>query len=330
MTGRAVVTGGAGFLGSHLCDRLIAGGSEVVCVDRLLTGRHENVAHLAAHPQFAFVHADVTRALEIDGPVDLVLHFAGPASPRDFAELPIHTLKVGALGTYHALGLARARGAAFVLASSSEVYGDPQVHPQPEEYWGHVNPVGPRSVYDEAKRYAEALAAAYARVHGLRVGIARIFNTYGPRMRADDGRALPTFITQALRGEPVTVFGDGTQTRSFCYVDDLIDGVLALVRYLDSSAGERRGDTPAVFNLGTPDEVPMRDVAREVIALTASRSPIVFRSLPPDDPRVRRPDISHAVRVLGWEPRVSRCVGLERTIAHFRRRLAIPLQRAEA
>ena len=331
MTGRAVVTGGAGFLGSHLCDRLIAGGYDVTCVDRLLTGRRENVEHLTAHPRFAFVHADVTCPLEINGPVDLVLHFASPASPRDYAELPIHTLKVGAFGTYHALGLAKARGAAFILASSSEVYGDPQIHPQSEEYWGHVNPIGPRSVYDEAKRYAEALAAAYARVHSLRVGIARIFNTYGPRMRDTDGRALPTFITQALRGEPVTVFGDGTQTRSFCYVDDLVDGVLALVQYVaGGSAGRREGGAPAIFNLGSPDEVTVLNVAREVIALSGSRNSVVFRPLPPDDPRVRRPDISRAVRLLGWAPRVSLRKGLGCMIADFRQRLAMTPQRAEA
>jgi dTDP-glucose 4,6-dehydratase len=312
----ALVTGGAGFLGSHLCGRLLAEGDRVICVDSLITGRRENIAHLAGEGRFEFVQADVTHPLEVAGPLDVVFHFASPASPRDYAQMPIHTLKVGALGTYHALGLAKAKGAAFVLASSSEVYGDPQVTPQPEEYWGHVNPVGPRSVYDEAKRYAEALAAAYARVHGLRVGIARIFNTYGPRMRADDGRALPTFITQALRGEPLTVFGDGAQTRSFCYVDDLIEGVLRLARFV-----QRGGGSPTVVNLGNPEETTILDVAREIIALTASRSPIVFHPLPQDDPRLRCPDISRARRLMEWAPRVGRQEGLERTIADFRARV---------
>ncbi|MDR7550836.1 MAG: SDR family oxidoreductase [Armatimonadota bacterium] len=317
--GRAVVTGGAGFLGSHLCDRLVADGWAVLCVDSLITGRRANIAHLEGHPRFAFLQADVTRPLEVEGAVDLVLHFASPASPRDYAQLPIHTLKAGGLGTYHALGLARAKGAAFVLASSSEVYGDPQVTPQPEDYWGHVNPVGPRSVYDEAKRYAEALAAAYARTHGLRVAIARIFNTYGPRMRADDGRALPTFITQALQGLPLTVFGDGSQTRSFCYVDDLIEGVLRLARFAQNHDG-----TPTVVNLGNPEETTILAVAQEILALTASRSPITFHPLPADDPRVRRPDITRAEALLGWTATVSRTDGLRMTIEHFRARPAEP------
>lgn len=320
---RSLVTGGAGFLGSHLCDRLIREGHEVVCLDNLLTGRVENVKHLFGHPRFTFVQGDVTRPLEIEGPLDYVLHFASPASPKDYTQHPIHTLKVGALGTYHALGLARAKGAVFLLASSSEVYGDPEVSPQPESYWGHVNPVGPRSVYDEAKRYAEAITMAYRRVHGLDVRIARIFNSYGARMRTDDGRVLPNFMTQALRGEPLTVYGDGSQTRSFCYVDDMVEGIFRLMVWKLPSVRPGTASPTPVFNLGNPDEVTILQLAREVIELTGSRSQIHFRPLPEDDPKVRSPDISKATVLLGWTPRVSRREGLKRTLPHFQEALKV-------
>ncbi len=324
---RALVTGGAGFLGSHLCDRLLDEGFELMCLDNLMTGSMENLKHLLEHPCFAFVNADVTKPIEIDRSIDFVLHFASPASPKDYTSYPIHTLKVGALGTYHALGLAKAKGARFILASSSEVYGDPLVNPQPESYWGNVNPVGPRSMYDEAKRFAEALCVAYARTHEMRIGILRIFNTYGPRMRLDDGRALPTFIAQALRDEPITVYGDGSQTRSFCYVDDLVEGVYRVVQLLEGAGSSRLPSSgnadPAIFNMGNPDEVPILEIAREVVALTASRSQIVFSDLPQDDPRVRCPDISRASKILGWKPQVGRRDGLDRTTAYFRQRLAM-------
>ncbi len=292
-----------------------------------MTGSMENVKHLLEHPCFAFINADVTNPIEIDRPIDFVLHFASPASPKDYRSYPIHTLKAGSLGTYHALGLAKANGARFILASSSEVYGDPLVNPQPESYWGNVNPVGPRSMYDEAKRFAEALSVAYARAHEMRIGILRIFNTYGPRMRLDDGRALPTFIAQALRDEPITVYGDGSQTRSFCYVDDLVEGVYRVVQLLDGASSNRLPSSgnadPAIFNMGNPDEVPILKIAREVVALTASRSQIVFSQLPQDDPRVRCPDIGRASKILGWKPQVSRRDGLDRTTAYFRQRLAM-------
>jgi dTDP-glucose 4,6-dehydratase len=308
---RVVITGGAGFLGSHLCDRFVAEGYEVVCIDNLLTGSVDNIAHLLGHRRFRFVHYDVTNYLYVEGELFAVLHFASPASPKDYQMHPIHTLKVGSLGTHKALGLAKAKGARFLLASTSEVYGDPLVHPQPEEYWGNVNPIGVRGVYDEAKRFAEAMTMAYHRYHGLQTRIARIFNTYGPRMRMDDGRAIPTFIVQALRGEPLTVYGDGRQTRSVCYVGDMVEG---LYRLLLSEVVEP-------VNLGNPDEVSVLQLAEEIRQLVGANSPIVFEPLPQDDPRVRRPDIRRAQELLGWEPTVERREGLLRTIADFRKRL---------
>jgi len=305
---RVVVTGGAGFIGSHLCDRLLADGHQVVVLDSLITGNLENIAHLFGREEFLFIKHDVTNYIHVDGAVDAVLHFASPASPVDYLELPIQTLKVGALGTHKALGLARAKGARFLLASTSEVYGDPLVHPQPENYWGNVNPIGPRGVYDEAKRFAEAITMAYRRVHGLETRIVRIFNTYGPRMRLNDGRVVPNFIGQALRGEPLTVYGDGSQTRSFCYVDDLVEGI---VRLLHSDEAEP-------VNLGNPSEVSILEFAQIINRMTGNTAGIVRRPLPQDDPKVRRPDISKARRVLGWEPRVSLEEGLARTIAYFR------------
>jgi dTDP-glucose 4,6-dehydratase len=305
---RAVVTGGAGFLGSHLCERLLAEGLEVVCIDNLLTGSLANVEHLFGREGFVFVKYDVTNYLHVPGKVDFVLHFASPASPIDYLELPIQTLKVGSLGTHKALGLAKAKNARFLLASTSEVYGDPLVHPQPESYWGNVNPVGPRGVYDEAKRFAEAMTMAYHRYHGLDTRIVRIFNTFGPRMRRNDGRVVPAFICQALAGAPLTVFGDGSQTRSFCYVDDLIEGVL---RVLFSSIVEP-------VNLGNPEEMTVLQFAQLVKELTGSPSPIEFRPLPVDDPKVRQPDITKAKVYLGWQPRVSLREGLLRTIEYFR------------
>jgi dTDP-glucose 4,6-dehydratase len=309
---RVLVTGAAGFLGSHLCDRLLAQGHRVVGMDNFITGNAANVAHLRSHPAFQFVLHDVTNFIELGGPLDAVLHFASPASPVDYLQFPIQTLKVGSLGTHKALGLAKAKGARFLLASTSEVYGDPLVHPQPESYWGNVNPVGPRGVYDEAKRFAEALTMAYHRYHQLDTRIARIFNTYGPRMRPNDGRVVSNFIVQALRGEPLTVYGDGSQTRSFCYVDDLTDGIVRLF--------ERDGAEPT--NLGNPHEFTVRQLADLVLRLTGSRSPVVTRPLPVDDPKVRQPDIGRARDALGWQPAVSLETGLERTIAYFRERLA--------
>jgi len=305
---RVLVTGAAGFLGSHLCDRLLSQGHRVVGMDNLLTGNAANVAHLKDHPQFQYVLHDVTNFIEVQGPLDGVLHFASPASPIDYLEFPIQTLKVGSLGTHKALGLAKAKGARFLLASTSEVYGDPLVHPQPESYWGNVNPVGPRGVYDEAKRFAEAMTVAYHRYHKLDTRIVRIFNTYGPRMRPRDGRVVSNFIVQALKGEPLTVYGDGSQTRSFCYVDDLIEGIVRLF--------ERGGPEPT--NIGTPDEFTVRQLADVVLRLTGSRSPVVERPLPTDDPKVRQPDITRARQVLGWEPKVPLEAGLRRTIEYFR------------
>lgn len=304
---RAVITGGAGFVGSHLCDRLLAEGWDVVCVDNLLTGRMDNLSRALEHDGFRSINASVSEELRIDGHVDWVLHFASPASPRDYLEHPIQTLKVGAMGTLHCLGLAKAKGAGLLLASTSEVYGDPKVHPQPETYWGNVNPVGPRSVYDEAKRYAEAITMAYHRVHGIPVRIMRIFNTYGPRMRRDDGRAVPSFLAQAMRGDPITVHGDGSQTRSLCYVDDLVEGVWRLLG----------SDLTGPVNLGNPNEVTILELAELVRDLTGSDSEIVFTRRPVDDPQVRCPDISLAKAELGWEPRVSLPDGLTRTIAAF-------------
>ena len=309
---RTLITGGAGFLGSHLCDRMIAEGHEVLCFDNFITGNPDNVAHLVGHERFRLVCHDVTEFTYVEGPLDYILHFASPASPIDYLKLPIQTLKVGALGTHKILGLAKAKNARMLLASTSEVYGDPLVHPQPETYWGNVNPVGSRGVYDEAKRFAEALTMAYQRYHGVETRIVRIFNTYGPRMRLDDGRALPAFMGQALRGEPVTVFGDGTQTRSFTYVDDLVEGIYRLL------LSDEREPT----NVGNQEEVSIRQFAEEVVALTGSRSAIIEHPLPADDPKVRQPDISKAKRVLGWEPRVPRAEGLARTLSYFQERVA--------
>jgi len=304
---RVVITGVAGFIGSHLAEALLNRDYSVVGIDNLLTGDIANISHLA-NRDFQFIKHDITNYIYVDGPVDFVLHWASPASPIDYLEHPIPTLKVGALGTHNTLGLAKAKGARFLLASTSEVYGDPLVHPQPETYWGNVNPIGPRGVYDEAKRFAEAITMAYHRYHGLDTRIVRIFNTYGPRMRPNDGRVVSNFIVQALRGEPLTVYGDGAQTRSFCYVDDLIDGI---VRMFD-----RGTDEPT--NLGDPNEFTVRQLAERVLALTGSRSPIVERPLPVDDPRVRRPDIARARSTLGWEPRVPLDAGLRRTIEYLR------------
>jgi len=310
---RVLITGGAGFIGSHLCDFFLAKGFKVDCVDSLLTGSTDNIAHIR-DPRFTYINLDVTNYIYIEGPVDYILHFASPASPRDYLELPIQTLKVGSLGTHKALGLAKAKGARLLLASTSEVYGDPLVHPQKESYWGNVNPVGPRGVYDEAKRFAEALTIAYRSSHGVDTKIARIFNTYGPRMRLNDGRAIPAFMSQSLTGKPVTVYGDGSQTRSFCFIDDLVEG---LYRLLMSSH-------PGPVNLGNPDEMSLLDMARLIIRLTGSKSRIVHRPLPTDDPKVRQPDITLARKTLDWRPVVSLESGLNRTIEYFRRRLESP------
>lgn len=306
---RVVVTGGAGFLGSHLCTELVGRGAHVVCLDSFLTGAPANVAHLMGSPRFRLVRCDVTDFVHVPGDVDLVLHLASPASPVDYLQLPIHTLKVGSIGTGHALGLAKDKGARFVLASTSEVYGDPQVHPQPESYWGHVNPVGPRGVYDEAKRFAEAMTMAYHRYHGVDTRIVRIFNTYGPRMRPNDGRVVSNFIVQALRGDPITLYGDGSQTRSFCYASDEVEGIYRLFH----------SDRTEPTNIGNPREFTIRELAERVLALTGSDSPLEFRPLPADDPKVRRPDITVAREELGWEPLVELDEGLERTIPYFRK-----------
>jgi dTDP-glucose 4,6-dehydratase len=309
---RVLITGGAGFLGSHLADRFLSEGHEVIAMDNLITGTTDNIAHLAGHPRFMFIKHDVTNYIYVDGPLDAILHFASPASPIDYLELPIQTLKVGALGTHKALGLAKAKGARFLLASTSEVYGDPQVHPQPESYYGHVNPVGPRGVYDEAKRFAEAMTMAYHNYHGLETRIVRIFNTYGPRMRLRDGRVVPNFIQQALKNEPLTVYGDGLQTRSFQYVSDLVEGVYRLLF----------SDEIEPVNIGNPGEFTIREFADVVIRLTGSKSPIVYKDLRTrDDPQVRQPDIARARRVLGWAPRVSLEEGLQQTIPWFREEL---------
>jgi dTDP-glucose 4,6-dehydratase len=309
---RAVVTGGAGFLGSHLCDRMIEKGWEVLGIDNLLTGSDSNVGHLVANPRFRFAWADVSEHIDIPGEVDAVLHFASPASPPDYLKFPIQTLKVGSLGTHNALGLALAKKAKFLLASTSECYGDPQVSPQPESYWGHVNPIGPRGVYDEAKRFAEAMTMAYHRYHGVDTRIVRIFNTYGPRMRLHDGRALPNFLYQALNGEPITVYGDGKQTRSFCYVSDLIEGIY---RLLESNEHEPT-------NIGNPREITILEFAERVRSLVGATAPIVFRPLPQDDPKQRCPDISKARRILNWEPQISLDEGLRLTLDYFRARVS--------
>ncbi len=311
--GRVVVTGGAGFLGSHLCHRLLDRGDEVVCLDNLITGSLSNIADLFGRRGFQFVEHDVSTYVWVPGDVDAVLHFASPASPIDFERIPIQILKVGSLGTHNALGLAKAKGARFFLASTSEVYGDPQVHPQPESYWGNVNPIGPRGVYDEAKRFAEAMTMAYQRHHGLDVRIVRIFNTYGPRMRPDDGRAVSNFIVQALQDKPITVYGDGSQTRSFCYVDDEVRGFLSL---LDS-------DLHGPTNIGNPHEYTILELAEAVTDVLGSSSEIVFEPLPVDDPTQRQPDITRAVAELGWQPEVDLRVGIERTAAYFAQILAL-------
>ncbi len=307
----SVVTGGAGFLGSHLCERLLAEGHRVVAIDNLLTGNPANISHLAGNERFKFIRQDVTEYLFIAEPVQFVFHFASPASPVDYLEHPIPTLKVGALGTHNTLGLAKAKGARFIIASTSEVYGDPLIHPQKEDYWGNVNPIGPRGVYDEAKRFAEAMTMAYHRYHGVQTRIVRIFNTYGPRMRLRDGRVVPAFIGQALRNEPLTVFGDGNQTRSFCFVTDLIDGIYRLAI----------GDHPGPINIGNPREMTIREFAEHIRRITGTPAPIEFKPLPVDDPKVRQPDISLARKVLGWEPKVEFEEGIRLTIDFFRNQL---------
>ena len=333
---RVLITGAAGFLGSHLSDRFLAEGHEVVGMDNFITGSRDNIAHLESQPRWTFVEHNVTKFIELDGPLDGVLHFASPASPIDYLELPIQTLKVGSLGTHNSLGLAKAKGARFLLASTSEVYGDPQIHPQPETYWGHVNPVGPRGVYDEAKRFAEAITMAYHRYHGLDTRIVRIFNTFGPRMRANDGRVVSNFIVQALQGKPLSVFGEGQQTRSFCYVDDLVRGIVGLLLVDSDKTIAERKDKKYIFsrdetleasvhdpvNVGNPRELTVIEIARLVLKLTGSSSDISYHPLPLDDPKVRRPDISRARALLKWEPQVALEDALARTIAYFETVLA--------
>lgn len=308
---RILITGGAGFIGSHLCDRFLADGDEVICMDNFITGSPDNIAHLLGNPRFKFIQYNVTDFIYVDGKIDAVLHFASPASPIDYLKLPIQTLKVGSLGTHKALGFAKAKRAKFLLASTSEVYGDPLIHPQREDYWGNVNPIGVRGVYDEAKRFAEAMTMAYHRYHGVDTRIVRIFNTYGPRMRLDDGRVLPAFMKQALLGEDLTAFGDGTQTRSFCYVDDLVEGIVRLLK----------SNYTNPVNIGNPDEITILQFAKEIIELTNSKSKIVFKPLPEDDPKVRQPDITLAKKILGWEPKVTRRDGLLRTLKYFKEKI---------
>jgi len=303
----AVVTGGAGFLGSHLCDKLLKEGLKVICIDNLITGHTDNISHLFGNENFVFIKHDVTNYIFIPGKVNFILHFASPASPVDYLQLPIQTLKVGSLGTHKVLGLAKEKKARFLLASTSEVYGDPEIHPQPEDYWGNVNPIGPRGVYDEAKRFAEALTMAYHRYHKMETRIARIFNTFGTRMRANDGRAIPNFIMQALAEEPITVYGDGTQTRSFCYIADQIEGLYKLLMSAENEP----------VNIGNPEEIPLLEIAKEIIKLTNSKSKIVFEELPVNDPKVRQPDITKAIEKLGWQPVVKREDGLKATIEYF-------------
>ena len=310
---RILVTGGAGFLGSHLVDRLLAEGHEVIAMDNLITGTTDNIAHLAGNRRFSFIHHDVTTYIYLKGHLDAILHFASPASPVDYLELPIQTLKVGSLGTHNALGLALAKGARILLASTSEVYGDPLVHPQTEDYWGHVNPIGPRGVYDEAKRFAEAMTMAYHRTHGVQTRIVRIFNTYGPRMRLNDGRVVPNFMKQALSGQPLTVYGDGSQTRSFCYVSDLVDGIYRLLL----------SDEVEPVNIGNPTEITIREFAERINALTGNAVGVRYEPLPKDDPRQRQPDITKARRVLGWEPKVPLSEGLAQTVAWFADRVTV-------
>lgn len=309
----AVITGGAGFLGSHLCDKLLNEGMKVICIDNLITGSLENISHLFGNDNFTFIKHDVTNFTHVPGKVDYILHFASPASPIDYLQLPIQTLKVGSLGTHKALGLAKEKNAIFLLASTSEVYGDPLVHPQNEDYWGNVNPVGPRGVYDEAKRFAESLTMAYHRYHGVQTRIVRIFNTFGPRMRLNDGRALPAFISQALKNEPITIFGDGSQTRSFCYVDDLIEGIYKLLL----------SNEVLPVNIGNPEEISIKQFAEEIIELTGSKSVIEYHPLPEDDPKIRQPDISKAISILKWKPKISRREGILRTLEYFKQKLSV-------
>lgn len=308
---RVLITGAAGFLGSHLCDRFIKEGFHVIAMDNLLTGNLDNIAHLFPLPNFEYYHHDVTKFVHVSGPLDYILHFASPASPIDYLKMPIQTMKVGSLGTLNLLGLARAKGARMLVASTSEIYGDPDVHPQPEEYWGNVNSVGPRGVYDEAKRFLEAITMAYHTFHGVETRIVRIFNTYGPRMRLDDGRALPAFMSQALRGEDITVFGDGSQTRSFCYVDDLVEGIYRLLM----------SNYHLPVNIGNPSEITIKEFAEEIIKLTGTDQKIVYKPLPQDDPKQRQPDITKARSILGWEPKVSRAEGLKITYEYFKGKL---------
>lgn len=305
---RILITGGAGFLGSHLCDRFVKEGYHVIAMDNLITGDLRNIEHLFALPNFEFYHHDVSKFIHVPGQLDYILHFASPASPIDYLKIPIQTLKVGSLGIHNCLGLARVKNARVLIASTSEVYGDPQVHPQTEEYWGHVNPVGPRGVYDEAKRFQEAMTMAYHTYHGLETRIIRIFNTYGPRMRLNDGRVLPAFIGQALRGEDLTIFGDGSQTRSFCYVDDLVEGIYRLLL----------SDYAHPVNIGNPSEITIKDFAEEIIKLTGTDQKVIYKDLPKDDPKQRQPDITKAKEILGWEPKVAREEGLKRTYEYFK------------
>ncbi len=309
---RTLITGGAGFIGSHLCERFLEMGHIVICVDNLITGALSNIEHLRTNDRFAFIRHDISHPLEMDGPIDIILHFASPASPVDYLQFPIQTLKVGSLGTHNALGLAKVKNARYLLASTSEVYGDPEVHPQREDYWGNVNSVGVRGCYDESKRFAEAMTMAYHRFHGVDTRIIRIFNTYGPRMRLDDGRVLPNFMGQALRGEPLTVYGDGSQTRSFCYVDDLVEGIARLIL--------KTFHDPV--NLGNPDEVTILEFAHEILKLSGSASAFDYRPLPQDDPKLRKPDIGRARELLGWDPKVDRHEGLQRTLAYFLKKVA--------
>lgn len=307
----AVITGGAGFLGSHLCDRLLNEGLEVICIDNLLTGSLDNISHLFGNPKFKYINYDVTNFVHVPAKVDYVLHFASAASPKDYLMYPIHTLKVGSLGTHKVLGLAKEKGATFLLASTSEVYGDPSIHPQTEDYWGNVNPIGPRGVYDEAKRFGEAITMAYHRYHGVDTRIVRIFNTYGPRMRLNDGRAIPAFMGQALLGKPITVYGDGSQTRSLCFVDDQVEGLFRLLISKESDP----------VNIGNPEELTIKQLAEEIIELTGSDSKIILEDLPIDDPKVRQPDITRAMNILGWEPKVDRKEGLLRTLEYFKKHI---------
>ncbi|MFT7029558.1 MAG: dTDP-glucose 4,6-dehydratase [Marinoscillum sp.] len=311
MKKKVLITGGAGFLGSHLCDRFIAEGYAVIAMDNLLTGDIENIAHLMGHPDFEFSHHDVSKYVHVSGDLEYILHFASPASPIDYLKMPIQTMKVGSLGTLNCLGLAKAKGARMLIASTSEVYGDPLVHPQTEDYWGNVNPVGPRGVYDEAKRFQEAITMAYHTFHGLETRIVRIFNTFGPRMRLDDGRVLPAFISQALRGEDLTAFGDGSQTRSFTYVDDLVEGIYRLLK----------SDYPHPVNIGNPEEITINEFGEEILRITGSKSKIIYQALPKDDPKQRKPDITLARKILNWEPKYTRSAGLKPTLDYFKKKV---------